>query len=254
MHKYLESILGVSPATFVRGFRFGVRDAYRISRANFTAANPLVNGELNNIPAVTLESILAERSALIKIKVMKYEDGILPLCDGLGLLSILVAEQPREILEIGTFMGHTTRAMAENLPEAMVHTIDLPMDFAPSQTQDANLPKDDFHLIGRRVVGREFKNQPCEKRIVQHFGDTATLDFSKIGAPNFFFIDGSHTYEYCKNDSEKCFALCHGKGVFLWHDCDQTHPGVVQFISEWRAAGRDIVRIGGTGLAYWKSS
>jgi hypothetical protein len=88
---------------------------------------------------------------------------------------------------------------------------------------------------------------------VQHFGDTANFNFSKFGNPTFFFIDGSHTYEYCENDSEKCLALCQGKGLFLWHDCDHSHPGVVRFISEWRAAGRNIARIEGTGLAYWKS-
>jgi hypothetical protein len=114
-------------------------------------------------------------------------------------------------------------------------------------------PKDDFHLIERRIVGREFKGLPIEAKIKQHFGDTAVMDFSKLGNAAFFFIDGSHTYEYCKNDSEKCFALCLGKGVFLWHDCDHSHSGVIRFISEWRAAGRDIVRIEETSLAYWKN-
>jgi hypothetical protein len=79
-------------------------------------------------------------------------------------------------------------------------------------------------------------------------------DSREAGSPTFFFIDGSHTYEYCKNDSEKCFALCDGKGVFLWHDCDEAHPGVVRFVMEWRQMGRDIRRISGTPIAYWKSA
>jgi hypothetical protein len=254
MNKYFKALMGISPATLVRGIRFGVRDIYHVSRANFMAANPLENRQFKSIPTITLENILGVGTSLIKLKVMKYEDGMLPVRDAIALLSILVAEQAGEILEIGTYMGHTTRAMAENLPEAIVHTIDLPAAYSTDQPQHALLPKDDFHLIRRRIVGREFKNQTCESRIVQHLGDTADLDFTKIGTPGFFFIDGSHTYEYCKNDSEKCLALCHRKGVFLWHDCDETHPGVVRFISEWRAAGRNIVRIEGTGLAYWKSS
>lgn len=253
MHRYFESLLGASPATLIRGIRFGLRDSYRVSRANCAAARPWENPQLRSLPTVALEDVIGARSSSIKLRVMKYEDGMLPLCDAIPLLSILVLEQPAEILEIGTYMGHTTRSMAENLPGSIVHTVDLPADFSVDQPQEAHLPKDDFHLIGRRIVGREFKNQACESRIIQHFGDTANLDFAKIGKPTFFFIDGSHTYEYCKNDSEKCFALCKGKGVFLWHDCDQPHPGVVRFISEWRAAGRNITRIEGTGLAYWKS-
>jgi hypothetical protein len=167
------------------------------------------------------------------------------------LLSILVAESPREVLEIGTYMGHTTRQMAENLETATIHTVDLPESF--SVEQDAQpYPKDDFHLINRRIVGREFKEHACASRIRQHFADTANWSFTAAGHPTFFFIDASHTYEYCKNDSEKCLALCDGRGVFLWHNCDDGHPGVVRLILEWRRQGRDIRRISGTPIAYWK--
>jgi len=103
------------------------------------------------------------------------------------------------------------------------------------------------------VVGREFKGQPCEPRIVQHFADTATWDFKEVSRASAFFIDGSHTYEYVRSDSEKCLALCGGHGAFLWHDCDDMHPGVVRFLAEWRRAGREIVRFPGMSLAYWKA-
>jgi hypothetical protein len=254
MNKYSESLLGFSPAAFIRGMRFGLRDALRSSRKGFIATHPMVNRYLRTIPTRYLEEILGKRSSLITLCVMRYEDGTLPTCDAIGLLSLLVAEKPQEVLEIGTYMGSTTRAMAENLPEAIIHTIDLPIDFKLEADEGTNIPKDDFHLIKERIVGKEFKGQPCETRIIQHFGDTAHFDFAELGRPTFFFIDGSHTYEYCKNDSEKCLALCGGKGTFLWHDCDDSHEGVNRFIQEWRALGRDVVRIEGTALAYWKSS
>jgi hypothetical protein len=150
-------------------------------------------------------------------------------------------------------MGHTARAMAENLENATIHTIDLPPDFSAKPGIGDSLPKDHFTLTAGRIVGREFKGQPCEKRILQHFGDTAVMDLARIGRPTFFFIDGTHTYKHCKTDSEKCLALCPQGGTFLWHDCDEVHPGVVKFVSEWREQGRNIVRIEGTSLAYWKS-
>jgi hypothetical protein len=201
-----------------------------------------------------LDELLGERKCEVRLRVMKYEDGMMPFRDALGLLSLLVAENPKEVLEIGTYMGHTTRDMAENLETATIHTIDLPPDFSAVADAAGLPPKDDFHLIARRVVGREFKGRISEKRIVQHFGDTATYDFQKAGRPTFFFIDGSHTYEYCKSDSEKCLALCPSGGVFLWHDCNETHLGVIRFVLEWRALGRDLVRIEGTDLAYWKKT
>jgi hypothetical protein len=80
------------------------------------------------------------------------------------------------------------------------------------------------------------------------------MDFCQFGRPDFFFIDGAHTYEYCKQDSEKCYQLCNGSGTFLWHDCNKDHPGVLRFIREWRGAGRNISLIEGTALAYWKST
>ena len=179
---------------------------------------------------------------------------MLPSEQAMVLLSILVAEAPNEVLEIGTYMGHTTRQMAENLPTATIHTVDLPESFPVERDPEQNLRKDDFHLINRRVVGREFKGHPCATSIIQHFADTAIWDFHDAGQPTLFFIDGSHTYEYCKNDSEKCFQLCGGRGVFLWHDCDDNHSGVVRFITEWRRQGNDIKRIAGTPIAFWKSA
>lgn len=206
------------------------------------------------IPEIDLGEILGDRKPVIRLSIMRYEDGMLPSNQAMALLAILVTEAPDEVLEIGTFMGYTTRQIAENLETAIIHTVDLPEDFSVEGDPEQNVPKDDFHLITQRIVGREFIGHPCATRIKQHFADTASWAFREAGHPNCFFIDGSHTYKYCKNDSEKCFELCGGRGVFLWHDCDYLHPGVVRFLSEWRQQGRGIRRISGTALAYWKSA
>ena len=259
--KTIQFLLGMNSASVVRGLRLGFPEFINGCFASLGAAHPLQNRtenktrrELKTIPEITLDVILGVRKAPIKLNVQKYEDGMLSTHEAMALLAILVAENPREVLEIGTYMGHTTKAMAENLNSSVIHTVDLPPDFSAHPDAEGGPPKDDFHLIGRRVVGREFKGQTVEQRIKQHFGDTASTDFKKFGRPTFFFIDGSHTYEYCKQDSEKCFALCGGAGTFLWHDCDETHPGVLKFVSEWRTMGRPLARITGTALAYWKSA
>jgi hypothetical protein len=250
MKRIVEFCLGFSLAAAIRGIRLGPKEAYRGARRGFSAAAPFATAGL---PEIGLDQILGAARVEVKLNVMSYEDGMMPLYDAIPLLSILVMEQPREVLEIGTFMGHTTRAMADNLKEGIIHTADLPEDFSTvaGATQEG-IPKDDFHLIAKRVVGREFKGSPVANRIVQHFGDTAEVDFREFGSPSFFFIDGSHTYEYCKNDSEKCLAISKPGSTFLWHDCDAGHPGVVRCLSEWRAAGKDVVRIAGSSLGYWK--
>jgi hypothetical protein len=260
MKRFFQFLLGLNGASLIRGLRFGFPEFIKSAFAGLSVVHPLedfdhkkLQEELKSIPSRTLGEILGTSKAAIKLNVQKYDEGMLSSHEAIALLSILVVENPGEILEIGTFMGHTARAMAENLPDAIVHTVDLPTDFSAQQDSKDGPPKDDFHLIARRVVGREFKGQPVAPRIRQHFGDTAVIDFREFGKPTFFFIDGAHTYEYCKQDSEKCFALCGGTGTFLWHDCDIGHPGVVEFISEWRGMGRNIVKIEGTALAYWKN-
>jgi hypothetical protein len=260
VNRYFQALQGFNFAALQRGFRDGPRTLARASWAAYVAARSaanrqqaIVRRELNQIPIVALTDFVGGAECHINLRVMRYEDGMLPYRDALALLTIIVAEQPREVLEIGTYMGHTTRAMAENLDRSIIHTIDLPPEFSAENHASNFQPKDDYHLIAKRVVGREFEGRQFGTRIVQHLCDTAVMDFARIGRPTFFFIDGSHTYEYCKNDSEKCLALCPTGGTFLWHDCDEMHPGVVQFLSEWRTQGRDVVRIADTALAYYKS-
>src|SRR5271170_4067723 len=259
MKEIIRFLLGLNGASIVRGLRLGPNEFINGCFASQIATHPLqdrstfqIQKSLKSIPTIALGEILGTRKAEIKLRVQKHEDGRLPDHEAMVLLSILAVEDPEEVLEIGTFMGHTTKAMEENLNDSIIHTVDLPPDFLAHQDSNEGPPKDDFHLIARRVVGRDFNGQVAEARIRQHFGDTAAINFQEFGKPVFFFVDGSHTYEYCKQDSEKCFALCGGVGTFLWHDCDAMHPGVVKFILEWRELGRNIARVEGTTLAYWK--
>jgi hypothetical protein len=256
---FLRLLLGLNFATIIRGYRFGHEDFIKTGYASLAAVHPLQNRTekecqelLHSVPEIALNQILGDRKPEIRLKLEKPEDGIMGLQDAISLLGILVMESPQEVLEIGTYMGHTTKRMADNLRNSIIHTIDLPLDFSPSEDINSSIPKDDFHLINRRVVGREFTGQYCAKRIVQHFGDTVKMDFKAIGSPTFFFIDGSHTYDYCKQDSEKCLALCKGGETFLWHDCDAGHSDVLKFLLEWRALGKNIMKIEGTCTAYWK--
>ena len=259
MTKYVKGLMALNLAAVVRGIRFGPAELSASCRRAFHAVDPFearrlraTSEQFASLPRVDLGAILGERKPCVRLNVMAYEDGMLPPVEALALLAILAVEEPKEVLEIGTYNGYTTRLLAENLEVSIIHTIDLPEDY-DTDTERMGMPKDGLHLIERRMVGREFKGRDCEKGIQQHFADTAEWDFSEAGESEFFFIDGSHTYEYCKNDSEKCFELSGGKGVFLWHDCDVGHPGVVKLISEWRDLGRDVLRIKGTALAYLKS-
>ena len=252
MSALLRVLAGINAASLPHLFRSGPRVFARMAGEAYAAASRAYAG-VGDVPEIALGDLLGERRPHVTVQVGRYEDGMLPSEQALALGALLVADQPTCVLEIGTYMGHTTRLIAENLPNAAIHTVDLPESFPISSHDDLpGMPKDDYHLIAKRVVGREFRETTLAARITQHFADSATWDFRKAGSPDFFFIDGAHTYEYCKSDSDKCFALGSGPATFVWHDCDAIHPGVVRFVMEWRRMGRDIKRIAGTPLAYWR--
>jgi len=171
-----------------------------------------------------------------------YVDGSLPWFDLVALLSIAVDRDPQSLVEIGTLHGHTTRLLALNLPNAQINTIDLPEELDLGHSP---LPKDDFHLIRGRRLGQEFRSDSSIRNVTQLLGDTATMPFPKA---ELFYIDGSHTYEYVKNDTLKAMAFDEAKTI-VWHDCDQSHPGVTRWLREMVDMGNPVKRIKDTNVA-----
>ena len=154
----------------------------------------------------------------------------------------------RSVFPIFTVSVVSLQRSSLNLASATIHTVDLPTSFR-TVSDVSHLSKDDFHLIKERDVGHEYKSDSSITNIVQHFGDTATWDFSEAEGASFFFIDGSHTYDYVRNDTEKALAGCHGQDTTLiWHDCDDSHPGVVRWLREMLHMGYPVKHIKGTQL------
>jgi hypothetical protein len=226
--------MNVSMASIIRKVRTWIRPA-------IAEQHPEVDF-LAKIPLIALSEIVAK--PIIRVDgSYSYVDGSLPWCDALALLSILVDRSPKSVFEIGTFDGYTTRLMAMNLPEAQIHTIDLPEDFGDG---DSGMPKDDWHLISSRRVGAEYRADLSINNVIQHFGDTAEYDFP---IAEFFFIDGAHTYAYARNDTEKAMKVP-GAKTLVWHDCNETHPDVNRWLVEMIQSGYPVRRVEGTNVAF----
>jgi predicted O-methyltransferase YrrM len=147
-------------------------------------------------------------------------------------LSRLVAERrPRSLLEIGTFDGRTTVALAANAgADSKVVTLDLPPQAASTLPIDAR----DASFINKAESGSAFKGSPYASRIEQVYGDSASYDFGDRRF-DFAFIDGSHSYEYALNDSRRVLPLMRENGVIFWHDYGVEWEGVTRALSELRA-------------------
>lgn len=137
----------------------------------------------------------------------------------------------KEIFEIGTFDGTTTLNLGINTSEkTKIFTLDLPKAMM-NQTK-FTINESDMIYINKNHSGSKFKGTLVEKRITQLFGDSAAFNFSNFfGNMDFIFVDGSHEYEYVKNDSEIAFKLLGEKGIIAWHDY-QIWDGVTKYLNE----------------------
>jgi hypothetical protein len=228
-------------------------EAVSAQREAIRAQREASRAQLNAIKEVDLAELVDSSTTVTLEANVRYENGAMPVDQLVMLMALLRQQRPEIVVEIGTFNGTTAKAMALNLPGATIHTVDLPPDFDPGADPNSIIPKDDFHLIGRRRVGEAFANDPRCVNIVQHFVDSADWDFQAAKGATFCLIDGSHTYEYCKNDTEKVLAIAGPDSLIIWHDCDDHHPGVVAFLHEFQSRGHNVIRLRNTYFALMKT-
>jgi predicted O-methyltransferase YrrM len=124
----------------------------------------------------------------------------------------------RNIFEFGTFTGRSTYYFTRATPETRVTTLDLPP--GPGRT----IPD----------VGLYFINSNREDRITQLLMDSRQFDPTPYEKKmDFIFVDGDHSYEGVKNDTEKAFKMLSPGGAILWHDYGASSDlGLVRFFVE----------------------
>jgi predicted O-methyltransferase YrrM len=153
----------------------------------------------------------------------------------------------KRVLEIGTFDGNTTLALAANTADdARITTVDLPPDWNGQMQLD--VPPRFVNVTNRERVGSQAREGELTPKIRQVFGDSATLDWSKLGGPfDLIFIDGCHFYDYVVSDTRNALKHVAPNGVVVWHDY-----GMIEDVSkavDEAAASMRIHAIAGTRLA-----
>jgi len=182
-------------------------------------------------------------------------NGNLTFYEMLVLVSFVVKRDPKRILEIGTFDGNTTLQMALNASEnAIVHTIDLPM--GKYETCQPVLESDIQFIKDEGKNRRKFEKKAVAHKIRQHFGDSTNYDFSKFtteGPLDFIFIDGGHSYQCVKSDTENALKVLSENGCIFWHDFTPLFGGIFQFLCE---LSREVplIHIDGTNLVFFHRS
>jgi predicted O-methyltransferase YrrM len=164
--------------------------------------------------------------------------------DLISLCQLCHAIDPGAIFEIGTLRGYTALHMAMNSrSDCRIFTLDLPKNDSPEKrTANRGLPENDSSknhpaksathpavrlrttlmddLHSHMEVGEYYFHQtPHASRIHPLFGDSAAFDFSPYrGKIDLFFVDGAHSYDYVRSDTENGLRCLRPGGVIAWHD------------------------------------
>ena len=168
----------------------------------------------------------------------------------LVLCAAVRAVGARRVLEIGTFEGATTVQLAANVTaDGHVFTLDLD----PAGAADAVIPcvGSDVQLTGKPLerIGRQYRDTPYAARITQILHDSTTVDYRQyFDQLDLAFIDGGHSYEQVKCDTERVLPLVRPGGAVLWHDYRPGCAGVRRYLHE-LARTRPVRHVRGTCLA-----
>jgi len=144
----------------------------------------------------------------------------------------------QRILEIGTYQGYTTKLMADNFPDMMVVTVDLPpgkLGVIP----DLECERLTYWSEHSQLTGDE-------PNIWRVECDSALYRAGYFGV---IFIDGAHSYEYALADSLTALKSIESNGIILWHDYAPVYADTVVRVVDMLAKTYPIKAIPGTKLA-----
>jgi predicted O-methyltransferase YrrM len=165
----------------------------------------------------------------------------------LTLVSIAKAIGATTVFEIGTYNGLTALALAENLPAAAVHTLDLGADERP--VYDLYAGEAGHIRYGRERLQRE---EMARRGIMQHFSDSALFDYGPFRSKiDLVYVDGAHSSAYVANDSEAAFLMASETAAIVWDDYVRQVEPVATYLDGLKRDG--LFRFPGTRLVVWFS-
>lgn len=178
----------------------------------------------------------ALRSISVPVGVIHEESHHANHTDMVYVCGMASAVNARRIFEFGTYRGQTTCGMASVCKDAQVFTLNLPPEADPRYAP---------------YIGMYIARSPDRERITQLFCDARTFDTTPYReSMDYIFIDGDHSYQGVRNDTEKALQLLKPGGVIVWHDYAAKSPGVLEYLAEF-SRERPLFRLRKTCLAVY---
>jgi predicted O-methyltransferase YrrM len=166
------------------------------------------------------------------------------------LMTLVRALRPAVVLELGTAFGNTVANICHQVPDAMVYTVNAPLEEQSGSTTTFQL--------SHAEIGRVYRKRGFEKRVIQIFANTLNLDLAtyfQSPVVDLAVIDACHDCEYVLSDFSKVIYFVKKNGFILLHD---THPSMKDhLIGSYSACmilrrrGFDIRHLENTWWAIW---
>lgn len=244
--KYYTIALGGSIYLFIMGF---IQKKNRDLIYHIAATLGFSTKLKKQIPATPFSKLMHSQSVIQLVETIPNDGNITVL--ELAIICHLVKHyNPTCIFEIGTFDGRTSLNMSLNSMEyCNIYTLDLPKEMLNKSSLKTEVHEQKY--IDKPLSGTRFSKHELAHRIHQLIGDSASFDFSEFTHKcDFIFIDGSHAYDYVKNDTEKSLNMLSTNGIIIWHDYGIWN-GVTRYINEIREQEifkEKLIAIEGTSL------
>lgn len=206
----------------------------------------------SKIPKISLSNLLSANLPLFLID-SPFKEGQTSFYEHFILASLTKHISPKTILEIGTFDGKTTAIFALNSPpECKIHTLDLEM------LDGHCILKEDEKYVQSPLKAIKHYDTLLEKtKIREHKGNSLTYPFENFIQKDTFcdliFIDGGHSYNVVKNDTEKALKVLAKGGIILWHDYDPNMQEVFFYLNE-LSQNYPLKHIEGSSIVHYKKA
>ncbi len=156
-----------------------------------------------------------KRAAAIMDETLDISGGMMHRRDIEALTALLLAQKPKRIFEIGTYKGASSEMMLRLLPEAQVISIAF---VNPDRTRQFNNDELTEAAVGALVSPRN------RGRYTQLIGDSHQIDPQAFvrdhGQMDLVFIDGDHSREGVRQDTDLARAILSPGGAIAWHDAN----------------------------------
>lgn len=159
----------------------------------------------------------AKRDAVRQVmeRTLEISQGMMHRIDVESLAAAVLYGKPKRVFEIGTYRGASSEMILQLLPEAQVISIAFVNDQAGRQFNNDELSLSE---VGALV------SPGNRDRFTQLIGDSHQIDPEAFvrdhGRMDLVFIDGDHSREGVRQDTDLARAILAPKGAIAWHDAN----------------------------------